>query len=64
CFAMLAKIPPRSKEEALQVYQHLEDKDGMDRNESSDILRNLVTSGWQTSTHTTAPKRTKKGTLP
>lgn len=47
CFAMLANIPPRSKEEALQVYQHLEDKDGMDRNESPDILRNLIAGGWR-----------------
>lgn len=46
CFAMLAKIPPRSKEEALQVYQHLEDKDELDRNETPDILRNLIGSGW------------------
>ena len=46
CFAMLAKIPPRSKEEALQVYQHLEDKEGMDRDETPDILRNLIVSGW------------------
>lgn len=47
CFAMLAKLPPSSKEEALQVFQHLEAKDGMDRNESPDILRNLVGSGWR-----------------
>lgn len=46
CFTMLAKISPRSKEEALQVYQHLEDKDGLDRNETSDILRNLIAGGW------------------
>lgn len=47
CFAMLAKIAPRSKDEALQVYQHLEEKDGLDRNETPDIMRNLIAGGWQ-----------------
>lgn len=47
CFAMLAKIAPHSKEEALQVYQHLEDKDGLDRTETPDILRNLISGGWK-----------------
>lgn len=46
CFAMLAKITPRSKKEALQVYQHLEDKEELDRNEAPDILRNLIRGGW------------------
>lgn len=47
CFAMLTKIAPRSKEEALQVYQHLKDKDGLNRMEAPDILRNLISGGWQ-----------------
>lgn len=47
CFVMLARIAPRSKEEALQVYQHLEEKEELDRNESPAIVRNLIAGGWQ-----------------
>lgn len=64
CFRQLALIAPRSKVEALAVFNHLEEHDAMDRKEGPAILRNLVSSGWQASAHTTAPKRIKKGTPP
>lgn len=46
CFAMLAKIAPRSKDEALTVLEHLEEDGAKDRGESPAILRNLITGGW------------------
>ena len=46
CFAMLAKIATRTKEESLAVLEHMEEHDGTDRKESPAILRNLVTGGW------------------
>lgn len=46
CFAMLAKIAPRSKDESLAVLEHMEKSDSDNRKESPAILRNLVTGGW------------------
>lgn len=46
CFAMLAKIATRTKEESLAVLEYMEEHDGTDRKESPAILRNLVTGGW------------------
>lgn len=46
CFAMLAKIAPRSKDEALAVFEHMEEHDAEDRKESPAILRNLIAGGW------------------
>lgn len=46
CFAMLAKLAPRSKDEALAVLECLEDHDATDRKESPAILRNLISGGW------------------
>lgn len=46
CFAMLAKIAPRSKEESLAVLEHMEERSAEDREESPAILRNLIAGGW------------------
>ena len=46
CFAMLAKITPRSKDESLTVLEHLEERDTTDRPESPSVLRNLIAGGW------------------
>lgn len=46
CFAMLAKLAPRSKDEALAVLEHMEEHDAEDRKESPAILRNLINGGW------------------
>lgn len=46
CFATLAKIAPRSKDESLAVLVHMEERDAEGREESPRILRNLVTGGW------------------
>ena len=46
CFAMLAKIAPRAKDESLAVLVHLEGKEALDRSEAPTILRNLIAGGW------------------
>lgn len=46
CFAMLAKIAPRSKDESLAVLEYLEEEDGVERTEGPAILRNLIAGGW------------------
>jgi len=46
CFAMLAKLAPRSKDEALAVLEHMEEHDATDRKEGPAILRNLISGGW------------------
>lgn len=46
CFAMLAKIAPRTKDEALAVFEYLDKCDAIDRTEGPDILRNLIAGGW------------------
>jgi hypothetical protein len=46
CFAMLAKIAPRSKEEALAVLDYLEENVADGRPEAPAILRNLIGGGW------------------
>lgn len=46
CFAMLAKIAPRTKGEALAVFEYLEEHDATDRKEGPDIIRNLISGGW------------------
>lgn len=45
-FRMLARIPPRNKAEALEVFDWMHEHDHMDRKESNDILRNLISGGW------------------
>lgn len=47
CFAMMAKLPPRSKEEALSALNEIETDELEDRSETPAILRNLVSGGWQ-----------------
>lgn len=46
CFAMLAKIAPRSKDESVTVLEHMEKRDAEDFIESPAILRNLIAGGW------------------
>lgn len=46
CFRQLAHIKPRTKDEAMAVFEHLEAVSGMDRKEGPAILRNLIASGW------------------
>ena len=46
-FRMLARIPPRDAAEALAVFEWINDGDKMDRTETNDILRNLISGGWQ-----------------
>lgn len=46
CFAMLAKISPRSKDESVTVLEHMEEHGDEDRKESHAILRNLIAGGW------------------
>lgn len=47
CFRQLAQIKPRTKDEALSVFEYLQVHDAMDRNEAPSILRNLISGGWQ-----------------
>lgn len=47
CFAMMAQLLPRSKEEALSVLSEIETDELGDRSETPAILRNLVSGGWQ-----------------
>ena len=42
CFAAMARIPPRTTDEAVAVLNYLIERDAMDRVEAKDILRNLV----------------------
>jgi len=46
CFARLAVLAPRGKEEALTVLEYLEEHEGADREEGPAILRNLIAGGW------------------
>ena len=46
CFRQLAQIKPRTKAEALAVFEHLEERDATDRAEGPDIIRNLISGGW------------------
>lgn len=46
CFRQLAHIKPRTKNEALAVFEYLEEYDATDRTEGPDILRNLIAGGW------------------
>lgn len=46
CFAMLAKIAPRTKAEALAVFDYMEEHDATDRAEGPAIIRNLISGGW------------------
>lgn len=46
CFSMLAEIKPRTRAEAMAVFEYLETTDSMDREEGSAIVCNLVASGW------------------
>lgn len=46
CFAVLAKIAPRSKFESLAVLEYMETEDAQNRTESPAILRNLIAGGW------------------
>lgn len=45
-FRRLAKLPPRTKEEALSVFDYLELHDEMGMKEGSEILRNLISGGF------------------
>lgn len=46
CFRQLAQIAPRTKAEALAVFEHLEEHDAAGRAEGPDIIRNLISGGW------------------
>lgn len=46
CFGLMAKLAPRSKDEALAVFDYMEERDGTDRMEGPAILRNLIAGGW------------------
>lgn len=46
CFRQLALIAPQCKEEALAVFDYMEDREATDRTEGPAIVRNLVTGGW------------------
>ncbi len=46
CFRQLAQIKPRSKAEALAVFEHLEEREATNRREGPDIIRNLISGGW------------------
>lgn len=46
CFRRFAILKPRSKEEALAVFEYLEEQDAGDREEGPSIVRNLIAGGW------------------
>lgn len=46
CFRQLARIAPRTKTEALAVFEYMEEHDATDRTEGPDIIRNLIAGGW------------------
>lgn len=46
CFRQLAQIKPRTKDEALSVFEYMEENDTTNREESPDIIRNLIAGGW------------------
>lgn len=46
CFRQLARIAPRTKTEALSVFEYMEEHDATDRTEGPDIIRNLIGGGW------------------
>lgn len=46
CFALMAEISPRSKEEALAVFHYTEEHEAIERAEGPAILRNLIAGGW------------------
>jgi hypothetical protein len=46
CFALMANLAPRSKDEALAVFEYMEERDATDRTEGPAILRNLIAGGW------------------
>lgn len=46
CFALMAKLEPRSKYEALAVFDYMEERNAIDRTEGPAILRNLIAGGW------------------
>lgn len=45
-FRALARIAPRTKAEALHVFDWMEEEEKLDYSESNDILRNLIGAGW------------------
>lgn len=46
CFRQLARIKPRTKGEALAVFEYLEERDATERIEGPGIIRNLIAGGW------------------
>lgn len=46
CFSLMAKLAPRSKDEALAVFDYMEDREATDRTEGPAIVRNLIAGGW------------------
>ena len=46
CFSLMATIAPRSKNEALTVFEYMEEHDVVGRTEVPSILRNLISGGW------------------
>lgn len=45
CFRQLARIAPRTKTEALAVFEYMEEHDATDRAEGPEIIRNLIAGG-------------------
>ncbi|QCS64389.1 hypothetical protein EC609_19020 [Achromobacter denitrificans] len=50
CHSMLAHLRPRNAEEALAAFDYLDADGGTDWERAQPIIRNLITSGWQTQT--------------
>lgn len=46
CFSMLATLAPRTREESLAVFEHLQSEGRMDWSATPEILRNLIAGGW------------------
>lgn len=46
CFSMLATLAPRTREESLAVFEHLQSAERMGWGETPSILRNLIAGGW------------------
>lgn len=47
CFAMMAKLPPRNRAEAMRAFEYATDDNHIQWSAAPAILRNLVTSGWK-----------------
>jgi len=46
CFSLMVKLAPRSKDEALAVFDYMEEREATNRTWAPAILRNLIAGGW------------------